>query len=295
MRFRTLAGLGVSECTIGTAALAHDPVGAKAMVALALERGVNAFEIDAGDLAPAVLLGTALKGNDVHIFARATSLVPFPLPSPHVHARQAYPGSHLRAGTEALLRTLGVERLALLQLHAWCPEWLHEGDWMETLGRLREEGKIGGIGVSLFDHDATAAFEAVESGAIEAVQVMVNVFDQSAADALMPLCRANGVGVIARSPLYYGALAGRTQGFAADDWRAAYFYDEHRRETEARVARLASPLETALRYALSHPAVSTVAVGMRSRAQLEANLEAIAHGPLGDDEIAALAAHRWLC
>lgn len=291
MRFRTLAGLSVSECTIGTAALGRDPVEAKPMLALARDRGVNAVEIDAGDHAAVELLK---EHREIHIFARATSRIPFALPSPHIHAQQAYPGHHLRAETEALLRTLGVERLALLQLHAWCPEWLHEGDWLETLGRLRDEGKIAGMGISLFDHDVTAGLEAVASGLIDAVQVMLNVFDQSAIAAL-PLCEANKVGVIARSPLYFGALAGRTQGFAPDDWRATYFYEDHRRETEGRVARLANPLETALRYPLSYAAVSTVAVGMRSRKQLEANLEAIVRGPLSADEIAALAAHRWLC
>ena len=56
-----------------------------------------------------------------------------------------------------------------------------------------------------------------------------------------------------------------------------------------------APAELALRFALSHPAVSTVAVGMRTRAQLEANLRALEQGPLAADERAALARHSWLC
>lgn len=53
--------------------------------------------------------------------------------------------------------------------------------------------------------------------------------------------------------------------------------------------------DMALRFCLSHPAVSTVAMGMRNRAQLEANLQAVLAGPLDPDICAALAEHAWLC
>lgn len=312
MRFRRLGrtGLDISELTLGTSALAaaarSDMAEARAMVALALDHGVNAIEIHAGDDVAVRLLGDVLRrenaGNRVHIFARATSLVAFDLPSPHVSVHHAYPGRYLRAETEALLATLGVERLALQQLHAWCPEWQHEGDWLETLDRLRAEGKIAGFGVSLFDHDVTAGLEIVASGLIDAVQAMHNIFDPAPAKALFPLCQKHEVGVIARAPLYYGALGGALD-FAPDDWRHTYFFDAHRHETGERAERLraeATPpdrsvADMALRFSLSHPAVSTVAVGMRSRAQLEANLQAVLAGPLDADRRATLAGHAWLC
>lgn len=304
MRMRRLGrtGLAGSELSFGTGALAAaDPAEAGAAIACALDAGINSFEIDAGNAAAVALLGEALARagarSRVHVFARATSLVPFDLPSPHVRAARAWSGVHIRAEAEALLARLGVERLALLQLHAWCPEWLHEGDWRETLEQLRTEGKIAGVGISLFDHDVDAGLEAVASGAIDAVQAMVNVFDPAAAAALLPLCQRHDVGAIARSPLYFGALAGRrAQGFAPEDWRDAYFYAAHRRETEERVRALGPAVAaTALRFGLSHPAVSTVAVGMRSRAQVEANVAAAGEGPLGAEELAALAKHKWLC
>lgn len=312
MRLRRLGrtGLDISELTLGTSALAaaarSDMAEARAMVALALDHGVNAIEIHAGDDVAVRLLGDVLRrenaGNRVHIFARATSLVAFDLPSPHVSVHHAYPGRYLRAETEALLATLGVERLALQQLHAWCPEWQHEGDWLETLDRLRAEGKIAGFGVSLFDHDVTAGLEIVASGLIDAVQAMHNIFDPAPAKALFPLCQKHEVGVIARAPLYYGALGGALD-FAPDDWRHTYFFDAHRHETGERAERLraeATPpdrsvADMALRFSLSHPAVSTVAVGMRSRAQLEANLQAVLAGPLDADRRATLAGHAWLC
>ena len=307
-------GLDISELTIGTATLANaagDTHEACAMVALAFDRGVNAVEIDAGDHESASLLGEILRRigarNQVHVIARARSLVRFDLPSPHVPAQQAYPGWHIRAETETLLAALGVERLALQQLHAFCPEWRGEGDWQETFERLRAEGKIAGFGVSLFDHDVEAGLGIVASGVIDAVEVMYNVFDQGAAAALFPLCQDHDVGVIARSPLYFGALAPSPEGgmrdFPPEDWRSDYFFDAHRNETEERAQRLVREVEPpdrslsdlALRFCLSHPAVSTVAVGMRTREHVEANIEALRRGPLEAGKRASLAGHKWLC
>ena len=309
MRLRSLGrtGLRVSELGI-CVSTRSGPHETAAAIKLAFERGVNTVTIDAGDAAAANLLSGVLKQGGPHdllVIARASSLVPFDLPSPHVPAEQAYPGRHLRAEVEGLLRVLGVERLALLQLHAWCPEWLGEGDWLDTLARLRDEGKIAGFGVSLFDHDMDAALEVVASGAIDAVQLMYNVFDQGAAERLFPLCATHGVGVVIRSPLYYGALASTFDpaSLAADDWRQSYFFEEHRRETLERVRKLESLVvppdrsvtDLALRFSLSHPAVSTVAVGMRGRAHLEGNLRAVMAGPLDAALHTALAQHKWLC
>lgn len=314
MRFRRLGrtGLSVSECTIGTSALKSlDVAEASAMLAFALDCGINAVEMDAGDSITASFLGEVFKREGaqhrVHVFARVTSLVRFDLPSPHVLVQQAYPGRHIRAETEALLNNLGVERLALQQLHAWCPEWLREGDWLETFERLRDEGKIVGCGVSLFDHDVEAGLEVVTSGTIDAVQVMYNIFDPAAAVTLLPLCQRHDVGVIARSPLYYGALASSVSGemwdFPEGDWRSDYFFDEHRRETDERVRTLTHEIEPpdrsvsdlALRFSLSPPAVSTVAVGMRTRAQVEANVQALLRGDLDEEKLRQLARHAWLC
>jgi aryl-alcohol dehydrogenase-like predicted oxidoreductase len=315
MRLRRLGrtGLALSELTLGTAGLRGtrvDPAESAAAFALALASGINAVELETGDEAAAALIGETVKRtggvNHIHVLSRIRSLVRFDLPSPHVHAQRAYPGAHIRTETESLLQRLGIERLALLHLHAWCPEWLHEGDWLETLERLRDEGKIGGIGISLWDHDVDAALEVVGSGVIDSVQLLYNIFDPGAAARLLPLCGRQDVGVIARSPLYFGTLSeqiNEDKPFAQDDWRNAYFFDQHLQETRLRVRRLAgephaprrSVAETALRFCVSHPVVSTVAIGMLSRRHVEANLRAIQEGPLDRAFLQRLALHKWLC
>lgn len=306
MRTRRLGrtGLAMSEIAIGTARLAapdSDPAEARATIALALDRGIDTFEIDAGDSAAAALLGDVFRAeraaHRVHILARVSPRMRLDLPSPHFRAEQVYPGSHIRSETEALLSALGVERLALQQLHIWCPEWLGEGDWLDSFGQLRAAGKIAGFGVSLFDHDGDAGLEAVASGTIDAVQAMYNVFDQGAAGALFPLCRRHDVGAIARAPLYYGALAGR-RSYPEGDWRAGYFYEEHAAETcerAERVAAIGALPALALRFSLAHPVVSTVVTGIRTRAQLAADLAALEQGPLDADMCTALSRHAWLC
>ena len=314
MRYRRLGrtGLDISVCTLGTAGLggrALDDAEVRKTWAQAIERGVNALELDAASgAAEAVggILAEAGARDRVHVLARASSLVPFDLPSPHIRAQQAYPGAHIRAECEVLLRGLGVERLGLLILPDWCSEWWHEGDWLLTLASLRDEGKIAGFGVSLFDHDVEAGLEGAAGGMIDAVQVMYNVFDPQAAATLLPLCLRRDVGVIARSPLYHGMLVARTErpaSFPADDWRSEFFLDDHLQETSFRADRLEALAaqagialsDLALRFSLSHPAVSTVAVGIGSRAHLDAALAALEQGPLGGEMLAALAGHKWLC
>jgi len=53
--------------------------------------------------------------------------------------------------------------------------------------------------------------------------------------------------------------------------------------------------DLALRFSLSHPAVSTVSAGISSRAHLDANLAALERGPLSADVLRVLSGHEWLC
>jgi aryl-alcohol dehydrogenase-like predicted oxidoreductase len=101
---------------------------------------------------------------------------------------EVFPGEHIRRFTERSLDNLRAEALDVQQLHVWRDEWLGEGDWLETVEELRVEGKIRFFGVSINDHEPETALRAVASGAIDSVQVIYNVFDQSPADQLLPAC-----------------------------------------------------------------------------------------------------------
>ncbi|HEY8583266.1 MAG TPA: aldo/keto reductase [Capillimicrobium sp.] len=224
---------------------------------------------------------------------------------PGVHADEAFPGAWVRRMTERSLSNLGLETVDLQQLHVWSPEWLGQGDWLEAVQALKDEGKIRFFGVSVNNHDPESAVALVESGLVDTVQVIYNVFDQSPEDALLPAAQAHGVGVLARVPFDEGGLTGRIgpdSQFPPDDFRNHYFRGDRKREVADRVQAIVDDLgidpdaiaETALRYILSHPAVSTVIPGMRSVRNVERNCAVGDGAGLPDEQVKRLRAHRWV-
>jgi aryl-alcohol dehydrogenase-like predicted oxidoreductase len=245
------------------------------------------------------------RAEPIHV---ATKVPPknliWPAP-PGVPVDEVYPGDHIRACAERSLSNLGLERLDLLQLHVWSDEWADQGDWRATIEELRAAGKIGFFGISINDHQPANALRAIETGAIDTVQVIYNVFDQSPEDELFPACREHGVGVIARVPLDEGGLTGRIgpdTEFADDDFRASYFRGERMQELTARVEAITVDLgiapeelaEIALRFVLSEPTVSTVIPGMRSVRNVERNVAASDGRGVPEGWRERLRAHRWI-
>jgi aryl-alcohol dehydrogenase-like predicted oxidoreductase len=223
---------------------------------------------------------------------------------PGIPVEQVFPGEWIVECTERSLRNLGLEAIDVQQLHVWEPSWLGDGDWVETVGRLKAEGKIRFFGVSIGEHEPDAALPLVESGVVDSLQLIYNVFDQSPADGLLPAAQAANVGVIVRVPFDEGGLTGKvtpdTQ-FPAGDFRNEYFAGDRKRQVWERANAIARDLEIplarlpeiALRFCLSHPAVSTVIPGMRSTRNVEANAAAAAAGPLDAASLETLRGHHW--
>ncbi len=134
--------------------------------------------------------------------------------------------------------------------------------------------------------------------------MIYNVFDQSPEDELLPLCQERGVGVIVWGPFDEGALTGNVTPettFNEGDFRNEYFKGDRKQEVRERVRAIVSELgipeeklpEVALRYVLSHPAVSTVILGMRSVRNVERNIAVADGAGIPADQIQKLKAHRW--
>ncbi|KAK1182245.1 aldo/keto reductase [Streptomyces sp. NBS 14/10] len=217
---------------------------------------------------------------------------------------ETFPGAHIRESVETSLRVSGLDHFDVLQFHVWSDEWVGRGDWLETIAALKREGKIRLFGVSINDHEPDNALALVTSGAVDTVQVIYNIFDQSPAEALLPACVEHGVGVIVRVALDEGGLTGRiTAGatFPEGDFRNRYFRDDRPAQVEQRVSAIVADLgitpdemaETALRFVLSSPAVSTVIPGMRTVRNVERNTALSDGHPLAADQLAVLANHRW--
>ncbi len=201
---------------------------------------------------------------------------------PGTKLSDVFPPDHIIQCTERSLKHLGVETIDLQQLHVWLDDWADDPSWQEALRKLKEEGKIRFVGISINDHQPENAIRAGDSGLVDAFQVIYNIFDQSPERGLFPYCLQHNIGVIARVPFDEGALTGTITGastFPPGDFRNRYFRGERRKEVEEHVSRLrrhlgpeASSLpELALRFCLHHSAVSTVIAGMRTAGHAEAN------------------------
>jgi aryl-alcohol dehydrogenase-like predicted oxidoreductase len=220
-------------------------------------------------------------------------------------AEDAFPGEHIRRCTETSLRNLGLDTIDVQQFHVWHDNWLEQGDWLETVQALKQEGKIRNFGVSINDHEPDTALALVRSGNVDTVQVIYNVFDQSPEDELFPAVKEHGVGVLARVPFDEGGLTGSITAdtdFPEGDFRASYFSGDRKRQVVERVRAIVADLgiapgaiaEIALRYILSSDAVSTVIPGMRSIRNVERNCAAGDGRGLPPEQVEKLHAHRWV-
>jgi aryl-alcohol dehydrogenase-like predicted oxidoreductase len=274
----------------------------------AIDRGVNFIDtaIVYGEGKSERLVGEVVRARREEVWV-ATKVPPKNLQWPArkgVPVAQVFPGAHITRFAEKSLENLGLERVDLLQLHVWRDEWLDEEGWRDALLALKREGKVRFLGISINDHDPGSALRAVASGLFDTVQVIFNIFDPTPAAELLPLCAKHHLGVLARVPLDEGGLTGTITPdtvFPADDWRNRYFGGDRKRQVFERTGALRKLLgpeaetlpELALRFCLSHDAVSTVIPGMRRLATVDANV-AVADGrALSPALRAELARHAW--
>ena len=182
---------------------------------------------------------------------------------------QEFSGPYLRSALEASLQRLRTDYLDLFQLHSPSATVLEAGEYIETLEKLKAEGKIRYYGVSCATVSDAGHCLAHES--ISAVQIPVNLLNYDEASGFLKRARRSNLAVVARQPFASGVLAGHPAG-----------------------QKLASPTRTiaqaAIQFTLQAPAVSLVLPGMSSRAHLEENLRAPEAPALTEDEIEALTA-----
>jgi aryl-alcohol dehydrogenase-like predicted oxidoreductase len=316
MRYRTLGrtGLEVSEIGYGAWGIGGSQWGGadddESIQALhrAIDLGVNFIDsaLAYGGGRSERLVGQVVRERPETVVV-ATKVPPKNRiwPAPDVPVEEAFTGDYVRECAERSLANLGLDRVDILQLHVWNDDWTDQGDWREAVEELREAGRIRFFGVSVNDHQPHNALRVVESGAVDTVQVIYNAFDQSPEDELFPACREHGVGVIARVPLDEGGLTGRVgpdTEFADGDFRAHYFRGDRKREVQERVGAIVAELdiaeeelaETALRFVLAEPTVSTVIPGMRSIRNVERNVAVSDGRTLPEEQRERLRRHRWV-
>jgi aryl-alcohol dehydrogenase-like predicted oxidoreductase len=317
MNYRTLGktGLHVSEIGYGAWGIgksnwigATDDESLKALHR-SVDLGLNFIDtaLVYGNGHSEVLVGRLIKERTERIYV-ATKIPPknrvWPAPD-GLQAAQAFPAEHVIASTEESLRNLGLEAIDVQQFHVWSDSWANEGDWLTAIQQLKKQGKIRHFGVSINDYQPENAISLIESGVVDSVQVIYNIFEQSPEDHLFPACKSHNVGVIVRVALDEGGLTGKITPdtkFEKDDFRSNYFRGDRKQQVYERVKQITSDLdittdqmaETALRFVLSHRAVSTVIPGMRSVRNVDQNCALGDGDGLPPGTVEKLKTHRWI-
>lgn len=315
MQYRKLGrtGIKVSEIGFGGWGIGggwgcQDDEEALRALKQALELGVTFFDtaMGYGDGHSERLIGQAVAGVRDRVVI-ATKISPqtrrWPV-LPHEPVSETFPADWVVACTEQSLKNLDTDYIDVQQLHAWTPPYTQQLEWYEALARLKEQGKVCAFGVSANDWDPYGPVDLVKSGLIDSVQVIYNIFEQRPAEQLLPAALTHDVGIIVRVPFEEGLLTGRMgPGYIFDegDWRAEWLTPERLAEAARRVEALRPFLADdrptlaalALKFCLSHPAVSTVIPGMRRVAHVEANCAVSDGKRLSAGEVEALGAHAF--
>jgi aryl-alcohol dehydrogenase-like predicted oxidoreductase len=252
------------------------------------------------------LLGEVVRAHPDRGLVVATKVPPRNLKWPgrsEYPVAETFPPDHIREFTAKSLANLDLPQIDLLQFHVWDDAWAGDDSWPRAIDALKREGTIRAFGISINRWQPENVLKAIDTGLVDAVQVVYNVFDQAPEDRLFPACRAHGVGVIARVPFDEGSLTGtltRDIRFPDTDWRSSYFTPANLDATLPRIERLRALVpeggtlpDLALRFILASPDVSTVIPGMRKTRHVDANLAASDRGPLPGPLMADLRAHRW--
>jgi aryl-alcohol dehydrogenase-like predicted oxidoreductase len=302
----------VSEIGYGMWGLAGWTGTEKREVSYALDRsvelGCNFFDTAWGYGAGVSeqILGELIKRHSSKRLYHATKIPPknFKWPSkPHYKLEDCFPSSHIVEYTEKSLKNLGVECMDLQQFHVWEDSWANNDDWKTGVEKLKKEGKVLHFGISVNRWEPENVLRTLETGLIDTVQVIYNIFDQAPEDKLFPLCRKLDVGVIARVPFDEGTLTGtltKETTFPKEDWRSTYFVPENLNSSvdHAEALRTLIPqgmtmAELALRFILCNDDVHTVIPGMRKIRNVEANISTSDGKRLNKNLKLKLRDHRW--
>jgi methylglyoxal reductase len=255
----------------------------------ALDLGVNFVDTARAYGESERIVGEGLrqwKGEKPFLATKIEALGPilqFGMPLP---PEQAFPRGHVIADCKRSLKAMGVDHVDLMQLHLYWPTWGTGGYWMDELQALKKQGKTRFVGISIPDHRSDMVLPLVQSGLIDSVQTIVNIFDPLAL-VLVPVCEEHDVAVIARSVLDEGGLTGfltEEMVFPKGDFRHGYFdrsinrswYIHKVDQLRKFVPQYASSLAAlAIKFACHLPGVTTAISSMHVEDYARMNIAAL--------------------
>ncbi|HYG20326.1 MAG TPA: aldo/keto reductase [Ohtaekwangia sp.] len=314
MQYRRFGRTGweVSEIGYGMWGLAgwtgNDSREIDASLQRAVELGCNFFDTAwaYAEGKSEMILGNLLRHHPGKKLYVATKIPAknFTWPSrPAFTLEECFPASHIVEYTEKSLKNLRVDTIDLQQFHVWEDGWADHDDWKKAIEQLKQQGKVKHFGISVNRWEPDNVLRTLNTGLIDAVQVIYNIFDQAPEDNLFPLCKKLDIGVIARVPFDEGTLTGtltKDTTFPADDWRSTYFVPqnlvpsvEHADALKPLVPPGMTMPEMALRFILANDDVHTIIPGMRKIGHVESNVATSDGRKLNPDLVKKLKGHRW--
>jgi aryl-alcohol dehydrogenase-like predicted oxidoreductase len=306
----SLSILGFGCGAVGGLLVRGDPADQEKAIARALEAGVNYFDtaVQYGNGASERNLGRVLrvlKPANVYVGTKVR------LPSADFGRI-----SHAVAQSlEGSLQRLGLDHVDIFHLHNAITE--HGGgdalsatqvlnEVVPAFERLREQGKIRFLGITAVGETA-ALHQVIGARVFDSAQVSYNLLNPSAATtlprdypaqdygSLFDQTRAAGVGVIGIRVLAGGALSGSAERHPIASPPPEPIGSARAYNADLDRARRFSPLveegyasslaEAAIRFAITHPAMGTILVGMATPEQFEQALAAVQKGPLPEDAL----------
>jgi aryl-alcohol dehydrogenase-like predicted oxidoreductase len=280
-------GMQVSVLGFGSAEIGMDSVSisdqdVELLLNTALEQDINVIDTASSYKRSEGQIGRAIshRRKEYYLFSKCGEGQSVGLPFPEWDAR------NVRPSCERSLKDLKTDYLDLMLIHSCSEAILRQGDLIEAVQKLKDDGLVRYIGYS---GDSTDALYAVETNKFDVLETSLNIADQEAVSLTLDEAAKRQMGVIVKRPL--ANVVWRRAGLenAPDPYverlnKLDYpFYTEHPDVI----------VEKALRFVLSYPQVHTAIVGTTSTEHLLLNVMLAGKGKLPDDEIREIR-QRWL-
>jgi aryl-alcohol dehydrogenase-like predicted oxidoreductase len=293
MQYRNLgrAGLKVSEICLGTMTFGNgaDQAEATRMVGAAFDAGVNFFDT-ANSYVGGVsetMLGNALKGRRHEAIVASKVFNPMGgRPNDSGMSRL-----HIKQQVEGILKRLQTDYIDLFYIHHVDIQTPLE-EMLRAFDDLVRQGKVLYTGCSNYEAwrlmDALWISESKGWARFDAYQPQYSLVVRDIDEEIVPACQAKGLGIVVWSPLASGYLAGKytpgslnVQGTrSAEGWgfQGRFFAPNHAEilqtlfDTAKELGR--SPAQTALRWVMDQPFITSAIVGARNAQQLGETLKA---------------------
>ena len=189
------------------------------------------------------------------------------------------------------LRRLGVDVIDLWQIHWPDPNTpLHQT--MDTMLKIKEQGKIRAIGVSNFSKEQIG--QCLKYAPVVSDQPPYNMLERDVEKEILPFCRRNNIGVIAYSSTCKAILSGRYRS-VGDEFPWYYAEDPDFKENFERNLRIVDALrplaakygrtlaQLAINWVINRPGVTAALMGSRTAARVEENAGAAGWKILPED------------